>query len=292
MCIALKLLPKAHRRWFYVGSASTTSHQRWTNVGLFYLVIIGSRDSFIYMTVVDTYMCMQDGVQTRQTRDVHPMFVQCWSTVCDAGPTLNQNWFNFSFLQCRACIMYTSFNMFKDTCPVCSFDVAALRSNLYVTCVNDLCLPQDQDTGLYAARISSIWSAEGMSRGDESTADHGDSKGFTISIESIPANTSTWPNAVSMLAHRLRRWPNIETTLGQVLVFAGMLQVYYNPFVVSLLSPCSAAASVDKIQFYFFVRFCFELLDWCMTVLGKQSFFFNSQNTCSKYFQKLFCPWK
>ena len=33
------------------------------------------------------------------------------------------------------------------------------------------------------------------------------------------ANTRIWPNAVSILAHRQRRWANIETTLGQVLVF-------------------------------------------------------------------------
>ena len=30
----------------------------------------------------------------------------------------------------------------------------------------------------------------------------------------IPANTRHSPNAVSMLAHRLRRWPNIETALS------------------------------------------------------------------------------
>ena len=36
-----------------------------------------------------------------------------------------------------------------------------------------------------------------------------------------PANTGHSPNAVSMLAHRLRRWPNIETTLGDCPLFAG-----------------------------------------------------------------------
>ena len=30
------------------------------------------------------------------------------------------------------------------------------------------------------------------------------------------------PNAVSMLAQRLRRWPNIETGLDEWLVFAGI----------------------------------------------------------------------
>ena len=32
--------------------------------------------------------------------------------------------------------------------------------------------------------------------------------------KSCPANTEHSHRAVSMLAHRLRRWPNIETTLG------------------------------------------------------------------------------
>ena len=37
----------------------------------------------------------------------------------------------------------------------------------------------------------------------------------------FPANTRHWPNAGSMLAHRLRRWSNIDPALGQCLVFAG-----------------------------------------------------------------------
>ena len=37
----------------------------------------------------------------------------------------------------------------------------------------------------------------------------------------ITAKTSRWPNARLMLAHRLRYWPNINTTLGQRLGFAG-----------------------------------------------------------------------
>ena len=37
----------------------------------------------------------------------------------------------------------------------------------------------------------------------------------------FPANTRHSPNVASMLAHRLRRWPNIEATLGECLVFAG-----------------------------------------------------------------------
>ena len=36
-----------------------------------------------------------------------------------------------------------------------------------------------------------------------------------------PANTRRWTNADLMLAHRLRRWPNIKSALVQRLMFAG-----------------------------------------------------------------------
>ena len=36
-----------------------------------------------------------------------------------------------------------------------------------------------------------------------------------------PANARIRPNVVPILAHRQRRWTNIETTLGQVFMFAG-----------------------------------------------------------------------
>ena len=36
----------------------------------------------------------------------------------------------------------------------------------------------------------------------------------------IPVSTMLWPNVGSMLGHRLRRWPSIEPTLGQCIVFA------------------------------------------------------------------------
>ena len=43
----------------------------------------------------------------------------------------------------------------------------------------------------------------------------------------FPANTGHSPRAVSMLAHRLRRWPNIETALGECPVFAGLLGNFF-----------------------------------------------------------------
>ena len=35
---------------------------------------------------------------SQQARDVDPMLVQCWPTVCNAGPASNQHWFNASCL--------------------------------------------------------------------------------------------------------------------------------------------------------------------------------------------------
>ena len=37
-----------------------------------------------------------------------------------------------------------------------------------------------------------------------------------------PANTTPWTSVCLLLAHRLRRWPNIKTTVVQRLVFAGL----------------------------------------------------------------------
>ena len=30
--------------------------------------------------------------RSQQTRDIHPLLLQCWASVYDAGPTLNQQW--------------------------------------------------------------------------------------------------------------------------------------------------------------------------------------------------------
>ena len=45
--------------------------------------------------------------------------------------------------------------------------------------------------------------------------------GITPETFCYPANTRHSPNAVSMLAHRLRRRLDIETALGECPVFAG-----------------------------------------------------------------------
>ena len=43
-----------------------------------------------------TTRCVKHNVacqHSQQTRDVDPMLVQCWPTVCDSGPASNQHWF-------------------------------------------------------------------------------------------------------------------------------------------------------------------------------------------------------
>ena len=37
----------------------------------------------------------------------------------------------------------------------------------------------------------------------------------------LPTNTELWPNAGSMLVHRLRRWPNINSALSEHLMCTG-----------------------------------------------------------------------
>ena len=35
---------------------------------------------------------------TQQTRDIEPLLIQCWASVVDGGPTLNQQWLNVACL--------------------------------------------------------------------------------------------------------------------------------------------------------------------------------------------------
>ena len=50
----------------------------------------------------------------------------------------------------------------------------------------------------------------------------------------IPANTGHSRNAASMLVHRLRRWPNIETTLAEISILAGMAE----PGIYHVITHC------------------------------------------------------
>ena len=47
-------------------------------------------------------------------------------------------------------------------------------------------------------------------------------------LKSYPANTTRLSNDVWMLAQRLRRWPNIKTSLFQRVVFAEQFAICYH----------------------------------------------------------------
>ena len=53
---------------------------------------------------------------------------------------------------------------------------------------------------------------------------------LSVFLRVLPANTRHSPNVISMLAHRLRRWPNMGITLRECLVFAG-LSISSSPLV-------------------------------------------------------------
>ena len=64
----------------------------------------------------------------------------------------------------------------------------------------------------------------------------------------IPANTRRWPKMGLMLGQRRRRWANVSATLGQRIVFAGIL--------VSNHEDC------DYIHFYsFYQHITYQLLN-------------------------------
>ena len=63
---------------------------------------VDSRDyvlSWIYYSVL-----VRTLVNTLSKHDVDPMLVQCWLTICDAGPASSQHWFNAS------CLLGAAFN--------------------------------------------------------------------------------------------------------------------------------------------------------------------------------------
>ena len=49
------------------------------------------------------------GELSHQKRDVHPVLIQCWATVCDAGPTLNLHRVNVP-LECHCSVLYLHTN--------------------------------------------------------------------------------------------------------------------------------------------------------------------------------------
>ena len=124
----------------------------------------------------------------QQTRHVEPMLVQCWLTVYDVGPALNQHWFNVSCLLGGICRMYCDVR--RQTAVTVTFQV----NSLSVVC---LCCEY------YGLLLSSL-------------------PGYRFCVwRGYPANTRHCAIVGSMLVQRRRRWTNIKPTMTQCLVFAG-----------------------------------------------------------------------
>ena len=59
------------------------------------LLIMYSVDDGVFMVYFALqFHCLFIAVDTRQTRDIESLLVQCWTSVVDGGPTLNQQWLN------------------------------------------------------------------------------------------------------------------------------------------------------------------------------------------------------
>ena len=68
----------------------------------------------------------------------------------------------------------------------------------------------------------------------------------------VPANTGHSPKAASMLTHRLRRWPDIETALGECPVFAG---IALEQFTSYLSDRCQQVKIQDYISDAVYISF-------------------------------------
>ena len=56
-------------------------------------------------------------VLSQQTRDIHPMLVQCWPIVCDSGHTLYQHWVN-------VCVYWEAIILFDEEEMLVRFSLA------------------------------------------------------------------------------------------------------------------------------------------------------------------------
>ena len=78
--------------------------------------------------------------------------------------------------------------------------------------------------------------------------------------ECVPANTRRWTNAGLLLGQRLRRWPNINPTLVQRLVFAGFFFSFISPNLSSQTCQRGALVRINGRQF-----------DQCRLAIGPSS---------------------
>ena len=145
--------------------------------------------------------CSSQPPQTGQQLD--RMLSQCWTsvgpppTVKDDGPAVNHHYFNVSCQHqiCRHRVGSASVKWHKHwTNAAKALGQRLLFAGMGVRCIAG---------GPASLRL----------------AQHGHS------VSQYPANKRHWTNVDLMLAHRLRLWANIKSTLGQRLVLARYMMV-------------------------------------------------------------------
>ena len=101
---ALRIAPWSRPRTtcfaIYIGQQAPTITSDWRLVaGIIRRVTLNAGIMWAqhYYNFKLTYRVWWD-LRAQQTRDYEPVLFYCWSTVCDAGPTLKQHWLNISCL--------------------------------------------------------------------------------------------------------------------------------------------------------------------------------------------------
>ena len=83
--------------------------------------------SELYYSVSEPRRCVKHNVackHSQQTQDVVPILVQCWATVCDAGPASYQHWFNtLCLLGCGSGSACAAGGEYKPTPTQCLLNV-------------------------------------------------------------------------------------------------------------------------------------------------------------------------
>ena len=82
---------------------------------------------------------------------------------------------------------------------------------------------------------------------------------FTIYL----ANKIHWTNVVLILAHRLRRWPNIKSTLDQYLVFSWVVRYWRVQIVHTITIYWALLWSTSLHAIAFFAMFMLHIIKLC-----------------------------
>ena len=138
-------------------------------------------------------------LSSQKIQHVKTMFIQCWANVVEGGPTLNKHWIDVSCLHGL------------------SSSHGIIPLSLWLSC-----LRKERQSNKHDTFIQCLFN---VSPPYKTLAQHKKKLNRCLASRKNdrPENMRRWTNAALMLAHRLRRWPNIKPTLVQCLMFVGFL---------------------------------------------------------------------